>query len=363
MAKNNAKLIDPSLIINAGINPKNGLPVKFSGDDTYLRDNIRKVLRIKDEQTAITRYTWYNTGLDLSSQEIERFLYYKYKLAFFYLEGKFYLMPYALNGGIDFYGRENVINPVPFNESNNEATKRQKELLSKIRLTVRKGVVLPSDLTSEDIYTSAVIVRDYSPQLDINNGIPRATLQDPVIDLESKVLPYMRTARMNSTGVIGVKANDEGEYDDILEGAKSVDKAALNGTPWIPLMQKLDRQDLNMTVTGNMQDYLLSMQGIDNFRESLYGLNNGGMFRKKEHTNDSENALNNSIDFPLTDGLKIRQDACNIINSIWNIGIWCEISETALGMDVNGDFKADDSNNQSGNVETGESNNEQDSEN
>lgn len=54
---NNAKLFDPSLIINAGINPKNGLPIKFGNGDSALRDNIRKTLRIKDEQTAINRYT------------------------------------------------------------------------------------------------------------------------------------------------------------------------------------------------------------------------------------------------------------------------------------------------------------------
>lgn len=340
---NNAKLFDPSLIINAGINPKNGLPIKFGNGDSALRDNIRKTLRIKDEQTAINRYTWYNTGLDISSQEIERFLYFKYKLAFFFLEGKFYLMPYALNGGIDFYGRENYINPVPFNDSNSEATKKQKELLSNIRLKVAKGVMLPEEETEEDFYHSAVIIKDYTPQMSITDGIPRQVLQEPIIDLESRVLPYMRTAMRNATGVIGVKANDEGEYDDILEGARSVDQAALKGEPWIPLMQKIDKQEITMQAGGKNEDYLMAMQGIDNFREGLYGINTGGLFRKKAHTNDTENAMNSAIDFPLVDGLKLRQDACAIINSIWGIGIWCEISESALDVDYNGDGLSDDS--------------------
>lgn len=341
MAKNNAKMYDPNMLLRAGVNPKTGLPLRFS-DKSELMTNIKMALRIKDEQTAVNRYCWYNTGLDLTSNEIERFLYYNYALCFFFLEGKFYLMPYALNGGIDFYGRENTINPVPFSGSDSEATKKQKELLSTIKLNVKKGVVLEPNL--EDFEKSAVIIKDYTPQLNIQNALPRQKLQEGVIDFESRILPYMRTSMMNSTGVQGVKVSDEGEYEDVLEGANSIDKAALEGTPWIPLMSKLDKQQINPAGTSRAEDYLMAMQGVDNFRESLYGLNQGGLFTKKAHTNDSENALNNQLDFPLVDGLKLRQDACNIINSIWGIGIWCEISETAEGVDKNGDMLADDSN-------------------
>lgn len=340
MAKNNAKLIDPSMYLKAGINPKTGLPLKFN-DKKELLSNIKMTLRIKDEQTAVNRYRWYNTGLDLTSNEIERFLYYYYSLAFFYLEGKFYIMPYALNGGIDFYGRENTINPVPFSGGDSKATKDQLDLLSKVKLDVKKGVVLDPNL--DDFERSAVLIKDYTPQYNGSSAIPRSRLQEGVIDFESRIMPYMRTAMMNSTGVQGVKVNDEGEYEDVLEGANSVDEAALNGTPWIPLMSKLDRQQINQSGTSRAEDYLMAMQGIDNYRESLYGLNKGGLFTKKAHTNDSENALNNSLDFPLVDGLKLRQDACNIINSIWDIGIWCEISETAENVDKNGDMLADDS--------------------
>lgn len=341
MAKSNARMFDPNMLLSAGVNPKTGLPLKFSNKSELLT-NIKMVLRIKDEQTAVNRYRWYNTGLDLTSNEIERFLYYHYSLAFFYLEGKFYLMPYALNGGIDFYGRENTINPVPFSGSNSKATEEQQNLLSTIKLSVKKGVVL--DPTLEDFEKSAVIIKDYTPQSNMQNALPRQRLQEGVIDFESRIMPYMRTAMMNSTGVQGVKVNDEGEYEDVLEGANSIDQAALNGTPWIPLMSKLDRQQINQAGTSRAEDYLMAMQGVDNFRESLYGLNQGGLFTKKAHTNDSENALNQELEFPLVDGLKLRQDACNIINSIWDIGIWCEISETAENVDKNGDMLADDSN-------------------
>lgn len=335
---NNARITDAASYLAAGINPKNGLPVRMSSKKIDILDAAKRALRIKDEQTACSRYIWYNTGTTLTSQEIERFLYYRYSLAFFYLEGQFYLMPYALNGGIDFYGRENSINPVPFTDGAD--AKKQSQLLSTIKLNVIKAPVYESSY--ENMTGSAVILRDYTPQMNIQKALPRATLQDGIIDLEARCLAYMRTSLQNSTGVTGVKVNDEGEYDDVLEASNSIDDAALSGKTMIPMMSKLDRQDLNISGAGRAQDFLTSMQAVDNFRESLYGLAQGGLFLKSQHTNDSENLLNRPVDFPLSDGLRIRQDFCDIVNSIWGLGIWCEISETALQADKNGDMIADD---------------------
>lgn len=338
---NNAKMIDLQTYMAAGINPKTGLPLKY-GDDSELMANIKKVMRIKDEQMAVNRYQWYNTGLNITSQEIERLLYYRYQLVFFVLDGQPYLMPYALDGTIDFYGRENTVHPIPINASDTDAAKRQRDLLSEIKLNVKREVV--ESPTDEDRKTSGIIIRDYTPQASITSGITRAQLQDPVIELESKIFPYMRTALMNSTGTQAVQCQDEDEANDILEAANAFDKAATSGKPLIPIMGKLNMQSINQTPVTNSEEYLMTMQAIDNFRESLYGLSRGGLFTKKEHTNDSENALNQQLDFPLTDGLKIRQDACNIINSIWPIGIWCDISETAKSHD-NGDFEDDQNDN------------------
>lgn len=357
MAQNNAKVLDLESYIKAGINPKTGLPLRFA-DDSELMNNMKKVLRIRDEQTAVNRYIWYNTGLNITSQEIERLLYYKYSLVFFLLDDQFYLMPYALDGTIDFYGRENTVHPVPLSDTgkNTDDIKRQKALLSEIKLDIKRGTLL--NPTLKDFKQSGVIIKDYTPQASITSGIPRSQLQDPVIEFESKIFPYMRTAMMNSTGTQAVQVNDASEYEDVLEAANAFDKAALSGKPLLPIIGKLNMQAINKGSVTNPEGYLMTMQSIDNFRESAYGLARGGLFMKKEHTNDSENALNNSIEFPLSDGLKLRQEACNIINSIWNIGIWCEISETAESADKNGDFFADDSKQSSGTIDKGGDNNE-----
>ena len=48
----------------------------------------------------------------------------------------------------------------------------------------------------------------------------------------------------------------------------------------------------------------------------------------------------------MQDGTSIRQNFCNIVNSIWDLGIWCEPAENVSGTDANGDGVAYDRNEQ-----------------
>jgi hypothetical protein len=86
------------------------------------------------------------------------------------------------------------------------------------------------------------------------------------------------------------------------------------------------------------EEFLLAMQSLDNYRLSLYGLDNGGLFQKKSHMLEAEQKMNTgTTGLILRDSLQCRQDACNIINSIWGLNIWCEPTEVITMMDNNGD--------------------------
>ena len=71
MQKNNAVYINQdviSKILAAGIDPKTGLPLTLGTDcKSELKTNIRRQLRIIDEQDAINRIQWYNLPMDISS--------------------------------------------------------------------------------------------------------------------------------------------------------------------------------------------------------------------------------------------------------------------------------------------------------
>ena len=49
------------------------------------------------------------------------------------------------------------------------------------------------------------------------------------------------------------------------------------------------------------------------------------------------------------DGLTIRQNFCDIVNSVWGLGIWCEPAQSAIG-DLDMDGTAVDEKDQSGTV-------------
>lgn len=335
-------LPDINQLIQMGINPKTGLPYKLGGLRCTTKEDIKKTLRIVDEQDAVNRYVWYNLPCNITSQELERMIYYKGQLAFFYMKDldEFYFMPYALDGGLDFYGRFNKIHPIPFNSGSDSDAKLAKtatDLLSELKLNCVYGIKLPEDLKPEDLTNSAVLLHDYTKQLG-QNVLPRVTLNDAILDVESDCIPFMRTALLMGTGIKGVRVQDADQEASVSEGARNMTQAALQCQPYIPIVGAVEFQELTNGKVTNAQDYLLAMQAIENLRLSTYGIDNGGLFEKKAHTLQSEADINGGpVGLVLQDGLSIRQNFCNIVNSIWNLGIWCEPAENIIGADTDGD--------------------------
>ena len=328
-------MYDISPYIQAGINPETGLPFKFGSVPTTLKQDIKKTLRIIDEQDAVNRYVWYNLPCNVTSQELERLLYYKGQLCFFYnkeLE-EFFFMPYALDGTLDFYGRFNRIHPIPIAEGKEGET--QAGILSMIKLNCVYGVVI--DEEKVDVNNSAVLLHDYSKQLS-QTIIPRVSLNDPILDVMSECVPFMRTSLITGTGIKGIRVVDADQQASVQDGARSLENAALTGTPWVPIIGGIEFQELTDGPVAKSEEYMLAMQSLDNYRLSLYGIDNGGLFEKKAHELQSEADINGGpVGLVLQDGLSIRQNFCNIVNSIWGLGIWCEPAQNVSGMDTDGD--------------------------
>lgn len=349
---NNAKLPDINSLISAGIDSKTGLPLKVvSTFDEHLKANIKKNLRILDEQNAINRYKWYNLPSGLSGQLLERILYYKGQGAFFMLKDNFYFLPYALDGTIDVYGRFKAITPLPFNGTATESEKKDK-----IKPWITGLQFYPvyevqdEEITLEVFEKSCVLLKDYSEQISQTN-ISRQILQDPILDTMAECIPFMRTALINGTGVQGMRVNDEDASASVYAASNSVVNAALNGRKWIPITSPIEFQDLGAQTLSKAEEYLLAMQSLDNFRLSLYGLDNGGLFQKKSHMLEAEQEMNGgNVGLVYQDGLTLRQRFCDIVNSIWNLGIYCEASETVTGMDKNLDGEVADNQDQTGDM-------------
>ena len=320
-----------SLIEQTGYNPMIKGPYRAGLITSPLKENIVKQLRINDEQCAINRYVWRNLPQGLNSQLMERILYYRGRAAFFYLEevNKFMFLPYALVEGLDVYGRYQQIEPVQMGGGElptDGIFKKDKPWISGLRLEIQYDLLLPEELKPEHLTRSAVIINDYTPQYS-QVIIPRYALQGPLLNCMAECIPFMQTALLKNTGISGMRVNSEDTESNVAVAAAQMHNAALNTQPWQAVVGSVEFQELTGGASGKAEEYLLAMQGIDNFRLGLYGIENNGIFDKKAHMLEAEQAVNGGpTKLVLQDGLEQRQHAADIINSIWGLGIYPEIN-------------------------------------
>ena len=334
------KLPDLNSLIQAGINPKTGLPIKMGDTACALKENLRKNFRILDEQNAINRYTWYNLPDSLDGQLLERILYYRGQGMFFYMptDNSFYFLPYALDGTIDVYGRYTGVTPLPFNGTATDG--KEKPWITGL---TRKPLyqVKYDEIKKDDFETYCVLLNDYSKQIS-QNVIPRQTLQEPLLETMSEMVPFMRTALINSTGVKGMRVEDADTEQNVKVASSQIKDSALKGEPFVPIIGHIDLQELTNGTTVKAEDYMVALQGLDNLRLSMLGLDNGGIYNKKTVVTDTQMMMNYSpTSLVYQDGLTLRQGFCDTVNSLFGLGIWCEASESVLGIDKNQDGEQD----------------------
>ena len=347
---NNAKMYNAEPYLAAGINPYTILPrnkINNNCSNTDLAGDFRKNLRIMDEQDALHRYKWYGLPKGLNAEIIERVLYYRGQGAFFKLQDKFFFLPYTLDGSIDCYGRFTGITPLPFNGST--ATKKEKEnpFVPGLTLTPYYEMLLPEDYIDNSLEENELILKqacvllhDYSPQISQTN-IARQTLNDPILDMMSELPCFMRTALLNSTGVMGMRVGTEGEQAAVDSMSEAINRCALEGRKYTGIIGNIDFQELTGGNVAKAEEFFLAMQSLDNFRLSLYGLENSGLAQKKAHMLQKEQDLaGGATSLVYEDGLYQRQMAATIANSIWGTEIWCEPAEAVIGIDTNGDMIA-----------------------
>ena len=336
-------LLDLKTYKAAGVDPKTLLPDRMTADEAAQRKaNFRRIFRIIDEQDAVNRYKWYNLPCNLSSEELERMLYYKGQLCFFYFKelDEFYILPYALDGTIDLYGRYNRVHPIPFaagtSEEEKKAYNKQAELLSLKKLKVIKAPMAEEDVDLSVFEEGCVLLFDYTRQANVNNILPRAELNDAFSEVESDILPYMSTALLAGTGIKGMRVNDADAADETQKASSQIKTSALAQKLFVAMTHSVEFQELADSSPMKTEEFLLALQGIDNVRKGALGIENGGIFQKKAHKLQSEQTGNeSSVATVFQDGLSCRQYFATIANSIWGLDMWCEPAEAVVGEDLN----------------------------
>ena len=339
MGKNNAKIVPYDLFAQVGISPT-GLPLKLgTGMRCNTKDDLIRKLRNQDKDLNVNMFDWSNTQLDLTSQDINRLLYYRGQLAFAYLEelDQFVLLPFAIDGNLDMYGRARYIRLLPFTSSaEDKRAKTVEDYLANKRFKVVNTVKNIMDLKPEDLTQSAVILYDYTPTLSYN-VIPMNVMNQVLIDLEAEIYAFMRTNLINASGVTGIRVQDENSADEVGDANKALLTAALTAQKYVPIIANVDFQELTVA-NGNTQEFLQAAQAVRNLRLALNGIPTSGVYNKSQYVSTGEADLNaeGETDAALTfqDRYTRRDEFCNIVNSIWYIGIDVLPSENVVHADL-----------------------------
>lgn len=328
---NNAKMFDESLKKQTGI-------TRFQ--ECGVKEDIKKILHIIDEQEYIRRFRWYNLPSGLTSELMERILYYKGQACFFYMKenDNFYFLPYALSGNIDVYGRYMGITPLIFGGQTLLNNKDKKEKVW-IKDLIKKPIYdFPLEITEDIFYNGCVLLSDRVKDIS-ENVIPRADINKPLIEFESEIFPMLRTNLFANIGIKGMRVNDEASKEEVMYASNQIINNAMNGNIYLPISSVIEFQELNGTSgMTTPSEYLACMQSIDNWRLSTHGLKSGGLFQKNAHMLQSEANINDGCtELVFQDALLRRQEFCDMVNNIWGTSIYVEADETLSGMDLNGD--------------------------
>ena len=272
-----AKMIPRELYEQAGMEvPYNG---KYSSAATTatntnpLKEGMRQIFKDIDKQDAVNRYVWGNLPSGITGQLLEEVLYHRGQGAFFYLDtlNKFFFLPYALSAkdgtGLDPYGRFLNITPLPLAGGTVDKDGNAKPWLPGKVFDVAYDVILPEELTIDDLKNKAVLLQDYTPSALTRTCTPRATKQEEIIDVMADTVPLLRTAMVNGVGVVGVKIQSADEDVNIQMANYQVQNAAINGTRYIGLLTKLDMEEMaNASGALDTENYMRALQSLDNLR-------------------------------------------------------------------------------------------------
>ena len=268
------RLPDLNTLMALGLLPRDGI---------LPNDEVKKILRVNDEQIHINRGKWYNFPRGLNGNLVERIIYYRGQGMLCYIRGmeRFVFLPFCLNQGLDIYGRYTHGTPIPFNGSAEvvklEDLKKSKDAMTQILSDLKYQLLYdPVDLDEiaanpDMLFECAVVLSDYTRQLP-QTIIPKYKLTEQIIHYESMILPYVNTALMSATGIGGMRVNGQEEQQNVELASRQVQYASLTGMKWLPIDGPVEFQELTGGQVAKAEEFLLVMQSMENYRLGIHGV-------------------------------------------------------------------------------------------
>ena len=305
------------------------------------RAHYNRELEIHQLQQFVRRYRWTNLPKGLDPTLMERILYYRGQVILFKINDTYYATPFALNGTIDLYGRYMSVTPLTFNgsimvDSDGNQTNGDGVFI--------QGMDIPVCYDENNVENKAgVILFDYTPGI-ANYVYPRFQVNLTHISDLADIITLIKYNLISSANARGVRVNDEGQRESVEEEFKNMESEILDNNKRVfAITAPTAIEEILKGQQLETQQYWECFVSLDNLRENLMGIENTGIFKKKERDlkmNVEMEAGNAHLVYQ--DGLYNRQRACEIFNALFDEHMWCEESEVIAGQDSDGDGNIDD---------------------
>ncbi len=298
-------------------------------------NNIASDLRVLAQQQHNNRFVWLNLPEGIDSNLLERMLYFRYQLMFYYDEvlNEFHILPFTLKSKnddqIDFYGRYNYVQPVSFNGKSTSGKGERNRYLANVTKTVIHDIpfVENKEEAIKLAKEGAVLIFDYTSQV-AQYAIPKAVTQQSFVEAETEILKFTRRSLLNSIAMKWVRFQSEADAENFneLQDAYNM-QITKTDRQFVGFNANMEFQESGNTNPSDTTAFWAAFEALDNLRLKTLGISSDGSVQKKAQMLQAEMALDGiSTQHPLLDAWAQRLKACAIINAVWGLGITCELN-------------------------------------
>ena len=247
------------------------------------RRKLKIFMQDLDSTQACNRFKWVGVPSYLPVWRIEQMLYMRGALMFYKLGNEFKLMPFVSNGDLNEYGLATKIKPITYN-----GTSQAIKIPSYENVNTNEYVV--DNYGDIDSDNKCVILYDRVNGFNNTSGImPKFTLQDTIIDEIITRLSFLNINLVNSQGknIILVKEpKQKSAVEKALNNIYDSDKS------YAIVKSMFDVQVINNEIKYEEQSIWEDAMSWNNLRLAGLGIDNNGLFNKKERQLNAESSAN-----------------------------------------------------------------------
>lgn len=278
---------------------------------------------------------WSGLPKNLTSEMLNRMLYYRGSLACFKTAGIVYILPYAERGSLNSYGVLSEIEPIPFNGKLEDPT--AKGVFGKYTVQYSDNV---DEIESDE--NTAILLFDSVPAYNGVRPISRGYLNKIIIVEIADALARVNINMVVSNAKILLIAKDAKQADAIkLELATAFN----SDSPFAVLTSELETQTVQSTNDFNCDEIFNVVKNWDAIRCFMSGISASqfGADSKDRLTTGDLNGAAEQKDLIADQRLDLAQKFCAKVNKAFGINISVELRTKDYDdyTNGNGDTEAD----------------------